>query len=283
MKTLTFRLHSKSFVERFSYPAGERQVRLTEDAIAMLKGVDRVIVSAILKSPEDIIDLALLRDAIQGVTSVPCVLLIPYLPYARADRRFVDGDCEGILTFSKLLFSMSWHQIITLDVHSKRALECLPNYVNVGAESFIRQAIEDFALEHGLNKLTVILPDKGAAARYQIPSFYGSNVYNIEIEQVICDKVREPETGKLLGFSVPPITSPAIIIDDLCDGGGTFLGIGASIDIRPLGLYVTHGIFSKGLEALKTRFSNIFSTDSFGVTSGVTIYHCFSKLAEEVK
>jgi ribose-phosphate pyrophosphokinase len=57
------------------------------------------------------------------------------------------------------------------------------------------------------------------------------------------------------------------VIDDLCDGGGTFIGIAQELRkagiTQPLYLYVSHGIFSKGLEVLFQHFDQIFTTNSF--------------------
>lgn len=54
-----------------------------------------------------------------------------------------------------------------------------------------------------------------------------------------------------------------LIVDDICDGGATFLKIAKELPNTNLYLYVTHGIFSKGLGDLSRYFIKIFSTDSF--------------------
>ena len=57
-----------------------------------------------------------------------------------------------------------------------------------------------------------------------------------------------------------------VIVDDICDGGGTFLGLATELKAKNAGeliLIVTHGIFSKGLESLTSVFDKIYSTNSF--------------------
>ena len=57
-----------------------------------------------------------------------------------------------------------------------------------------------------------------------------------------------------------------LIIDDICDGGGTFIGLAKELKQKNAGdlyLAVSHGIFSKGLEALNTYFTKLYTTDSF--------------------
>jgi ribose-phosphate pyrophosphokinase len=55
-----------------------------------------------------------------------------------------------------------------------------------------------------------------------------------------------------------------LLVDDICDAGGTFLGLqtileghGATSD-----LFVTHGLFSAGTKALRRSFRTLYATDS---------------------
>jgi len=57
-----------------------------------------------------------------------------------------------------------------------------------------------------------------------------------------------------------------LIVDDICDGGGTFLGLGEELKKKnagPLFLAISHGIFSKGFDELVKVYEQIFTTDSF--------------------
>jgi phosphoribosylpyrophosphate synthetase len=91
-----------------------------------------------------------------------------------------------------------------------------------------------------------------------------------------------------------------LIVDDICDGGGTFLGISDALGSRLrslgdvggdyiLGLYVTHGIFSKGFCDLIEKFDHVYTTDSFnrkeavcinGTTEWLTSYQCLPVMKE---
>jgi len=55
------------------------------------------------------------------------------------------------------------------------------------------------------------------------------------------------------------------VVDDICDGGGTFIGLADLLDERAMraDLYVTHGLFSQGTEKLVQRYSeHVICTDS---------------------
>ena len=86
------------------------------------------------------------------------------------------------------------------------------------------------------------------------------------------DKIRDPSTGKITSIECPEedlTGKTAIVFDDICDGGGTFLGIAKRLD--ELGaknkiLVVTHGIFSKGLDIMFDAYDEIITTNSFPQT-----------------
>ena len=261
---------------KFSYPAHEFQVRLTAESAATLsKNHDPVTIVARDLNPLRFMELALLRDAIAGIDNLGLSrnvdLVIPYLPYARADRRFTHGDCHGLMVLGRTLFAMSFSRILTLDVHSGEARKCVSGLENVSPEPLIEHAINDFAKRENAHKLNLLFPDEGAAKRYKLHPIYGCNTYAIETLSVFCWKKRDPVTGEMLGFEVPDPCefdkAPILIIDDICDGGATFIGIAASLarkGITPqMGLYVTHGIFSKGTAPLYDHFKTIYTTDSF--------------------
>jgi ribose-phosphate pyrophosphokinase len=121
---------------------------------------------------------------------------------------------------------------------------------------------------------TILLPDEGAVGRYD----------NLPWPTLNATKKRDPLTGKLSGFEVPPISKfgegPILIVDDICDGGGTFLGIAKELgNSRPLYLYTTHGIFSKGFVDLRAMFKRIYTTDSVRTdlqSEFLTVYDAFS-------
>lgn len=256
-------LHYPAHAEVFTYPGGEIQVRLRPEYITRIQECDGVSVAARITSANDIVGLALFCEAIEGVNIAASItLLLPYLPYARADRRFLEGDCLGIRTFGQLLASIAPMEIRSLDVHSKVAELEIPALVDVSPAPLIDKAIAAWG---GMNRAVhVLYPDKGALDRYCAGEFAGGKNWH-------ATKKRDPVSGKLSGFEVPNPAEfggqPVIIVDDICDGGGTFIGIADELGLprEQLALYVTHGIFSKGYAELYRRFGRVYCSDSFGV------------------
>lgn len=240
----------------FKYPAGEIQVRLKLETIKAVRKADEIRVWATIRDG-NFMELLLLMDAINGLQTFKqkITLILPYLPYGRADRRFLEGDCSGLSTIGRILNYATQDRIVTLDAHSNKSWAYVENIINIDPLSFIKQAVDTIG-----GDLTILLPDAGAK-RYKLDS--------LGLPVLQCEKKRNPETGQLLSFGVPSDikTKKILIVDDICDGGGTFAGIADQLDwFYPLNLkkylYVTHGIFSKGTAALH-MFDRIFTTDSF--------------------
>ncbi len=265
--------------EQFSYPAGEHQIRFRGRYAS-----DSVTVIARIRNGDDVMKLALLRSSLEHLPDVR--LILPYLPYSRADRRFTDGDCFGLEAFGALINSMAFHGVVTLDAHNPHAAHaCVNRLKDVSPARFMEQAIVDFAQRHKSRRITVLFPDEGARERYDssLPQGIECNTAKVRIVIAHCRKIRSAVTGKLEGFEVPPVESdyPAIVVDDICDGGLTFAGIAQRLNLLKLGLYVTHGIFSKGPEPLLRYFEHLYTTNSFlrvGSPPRITVFDALPEM-----
>lgn len=243
-------------VETFPYPAGELQVRLNSELIAEINAGAEVRVWTEWSDNDDLMHTALLVNAVKGLRPLRLTLILPYLPYARADRRFLPGDCFGLRVAADIINGMNCDRVVTLDAHSPVAEKLIQRLINVSPLRFITWASNIVEYMRADRELTIVLPDEGAS-RY--------NLTGLGHPIVQCKKERDSKTGKLLRFEVPSITTNAyLIVDDICDGGGTFLGIAEKVPVEKSAfLCVTHGIFSQGFRKLNTAFDRVFCTDSY--------------------
>jgi ribose-phosphate pyrophosphokinase len=245
MRTATFNIPDDrdKLYEVIKYPAGEIQVRLTAGGIDACTNKTRYIISA--NPIPDIIELAQLKSALDGIRRWDDrVLELMYLPYARADRRFQPGDCYGLKVFGDLINALGFDTVYSFDIHSDVSYSFVSNLINLDPIHHYDQ-ITPIIKNLGSKGLCLIAPDKGAKARYDLDT-YGLPV-------ITGGKVRKAKTGALSGFTIEPTIKKykkGLIIDDICDGGGTFVGLAKEIHrVNPkikLSLYVSHGIFSKG-------------------------------------
>lgn len=114
----------------------------------------------------------------------------------------------------------------------------------------------------------LICPDAGAIQR----TLAIANGINSQCQQAIevihCEKQRDPSNGKIRGIAVDShdlTGKTAVITDDICDGGATFIGIAKqlrSLNCQNIILYVTHGIFSKGLAVFDGLVDQVFTSNS---------------------
>jgi ribose-phosphate pyrophosphokinase len=181
-------------------------------------------------------------------------LIIPYLMGARFDRIMEPGDSFDLEVVANAINSCAWREVVLYDPHSHVSLDLIQDSVEVTNKTLVESYVLDNAV--------LIVPDKGAKAK---ASDYP--VWNPRLVDVVqCDKERDLSNGRITLKVLEPEKCEGrncVIIDDLCDGGGTFLAIASQINPAHLTLMVTHGIFSKDFRELEEKFQSIITTDSY--------------------
>lgn len=279
---------SREQLRSFSYPAGEWQVRIAENALDYLHGKRVVVVSDDATVPESLVQLNLLSSALSdpGLSVKEQTLVLPYLPYGRADRRFVQGDCDGLASFRSMLGS--WDRVVTLDAHNvARSAEL--GITSVAPIGLIMSAVFRFASSVKSSRIRVVYPDAGASARYHLPTVIGNNMKTVDVVFSSCKKTRDKATGRLSDPIVPDDigawNEPLLVVDDICDGGRTFINLAKCLPNLPRALYVTHGIFSQGVEGLLHLYDRLYTSDSLpraGEASSVIRLPFVSQLVAQI-
>lgn len=205
--------------------------------------------------PQDLFKIPLVVDAWKNLGKGNYVrLYIPYLPYARQDRICNQGEAFSSKVFCNFINECGFDRVIVLDPHSEDSIANLKRKQVIHQYLFARQAVDKFRPDY------LIAPDKGSTEKLK----FLAELVNLPIVQ--CLKTRDVNTGQFLGFEVPETlpSGKGLIVDDICDAGGTFLGLGKLLKDKgaTLGLYVTHGGFTKGTSQLFSIFDNIYTTNS---------------------
>ncbi|MBL1078270.1 hypothetical protein JK358_28065 [Nocardia sp. 2] len=205
-------------------------------------------------TPDDLLALGMWADLVRHHGQAVRVLM-PYLPAARTDR---DVPC-GAKVYATLINAFA-DELVYADIHSPLAERQLsgPKTAEIPLGTLASAVLPgDYDL--------VIAPDAGARHRAEavaaalggLPVGYGR-------------KRRDPATGRLGGFEFDPALVAgrrAVVVDDVCDGGGTFAGLAAAADFSAadrVDLWVTHGVFSGGprLAANLAPYARVYTTDS---------------------
>lgn len=191
-------------------------------------------------------------------------LHIPYLPYARQDKMVSNTSTFNLSVLANLINSLKCREVTAVDVHNPiYTANLINNFKNVHVGAIHELVVSENKIDF------VVFPDKGALIRY------GYSFPNRKI--ITCDKTRDQLTGAITGHKIEFASYEArdgvphkfLIIDDLCDGGATFISVAQLLrrdlegSVDSIDLYVTHGVFSKGKEhLLKNGINHVYTTNS---------------------
>jgi len=252
--------HAISGVELMHFPGGEPHVKGLWSLHST--DIDGFLITAKISDFNGIGMVAMLKDYLDRVNpQADIILYIPYLPGARQDR----GEPLGCKVYADMINAMKFDYVVCVDPHSDVMPALLERCLRIELHevfdiSYIRRASQYSPV--------FVAPDAGAVKKVEALST------KLHTDIRYGRKHRDIQTGELTGFSCDPIPhgSDAIIVDDICDGGGTFIGLAKVMNHPPeyTHLWTTHGIYSKGLKELSKHFATISCTDSFPVSHNGT-------------
>jgi ribose-phosphate pyrophosphokinase len=252
------------------FPDGQQTVDLT-DFNDLLRYEDAVKISSRLNTFQD---LELIICAVAAIRNIKpnreIALYVPYFMGARSDRKFMDGGVNYLKqVICPIINSLKLDSILVLDPHSDVLEACLDNYDKVDNHTVVKYALSDIDNKNDAQeRICLVSPDAGAYKKiFDVAKKFSIN--NV----VTANKVRDLKTSKILSTEVPNLPGSVgdelqyVIIDDICDGGRTFIELAKAIKTQradaKVYLIVTHGIFSAGFKELSQYFERIYTTNSY--------------------
>lgn len=232
-----------------NYPDGQRDIDIQID-----ENFDNAIIKTPMRSFADLEILLCATSTIRrrGIRDIS--VYIPYLLGARSDRQFKNTSSSYLTdVIAPVINAQGYTKVFILDPHSAVTTSSIYN-VRVIDSPLLEDISEDSIL---------IFPDMGARDRYE------DLIFGDDYRIGYCDKKRDLSTGKIISMglhSVIDTNARYHVIDDLCDGGATFINVAILLQekgIKKIDLSVTHGVFSKGFEELSKYFENIYTTNSY--------------------
>lgn len=248
--------------KNFTFSGGEPHIKIDPNF-----DVNQAItITHRLNSFNDLGLLCLTVDALRRMDVKIISLFIPYFPAARQDRVMIKGEPLSVKVYADILNAMNLEKVFVFDAHSEVTPALVNNCEVIPNHTFIQTVIKMIG-----NDVKLISPDGGALKKiYKVSEFLGG------VDVVECSKSRDVKTGRLSGFKVYEDDlqgMDCLIVDDICDGGGTFVGLAEELKNKNAGklyLAVSHGIFNKGFEVLNC-FEKIFTTNSFKDFEGESV------------
>lgn len=247
-------------IKTFTFSGGEEHVRVDADTmIALTEPGSRVIVHQEVRSGNDFMVLLMTKNAIDNILRfIPHTteLVMLYVPYARQDRVCEPGEANGIGAFAEALNNLNFDRVTVADPHSDVTPAVIHNLFVIPQEEIAMFAI-NWKLR--MEEFDLVSPDGGALKKI----FKLAKPMQLTVH--CAEKIRDTKTGDIVKTNINVEDfggKNLMIVDDICDGGRTFIELAKVLRERNAGkieLFVTHGIFSKGMKELNEHFDCIHS------------------------
>ena len=240
-----------------NFSDGEKHIKF----ITEINRKDSVKVICRITSMDELFILMQVGDILNRM-EVEWALVITYLMGMRMDRVMSFNEAFSLKIVAKTINDMHPDAVFIVEPHSDRTLKLINNSTPL-MNRFAEAAMTD--PEHNY---MIVFPDAGAKLRY------GAALEN-KVPMMTCHKKRDPATGKLSGFGIDnpevlneyPECNAFFVIDDLCDGGGTFCGIADQLkELRPdfhRTLAITHAVAARGIYKVMDYYNDLFITNSY--------------------
>lgn len=235
-----------------TYPDSQISVEIEVwEGYANINSGDTFTILSRMSSYSDLIKIVAANQVLQenGMrTELDC----PYILGARSDRRFKMTQSFDLKIVADIINSCNFDRVIVLDAHS----DVLPAMIN---RCIVRQPnwwISEFSINW--KDYLLISPDAGAYKKI----FGLAESLGCELESG--SKVRMPDGSPQVVIHGDVKNRHCAIIDDICDGGRTFVELGRLLKeqgAKSVTLFVTHGIFSKGIQL--ENIDAIYTTNSY--------------------
>lgn len=233
--------------DKFNFPCGEMNVRVKD-----YRDGSRVNLHFEFEKNEDIIELLLVSDALKSTGLKLEGISMPYVPFGRQDRIMVEGESLSLRVFAELINSIGTQVNIT-DPHSEVTTALIKNCKVLQQHEVFKRYFNN------LSNYWLISPDGGALKKvYKLAQ-------ELKAPVIECSKKRNVEDGAVTGIVVHATDlegKDCYIVDDICDGGRTFVEIAKVLKTLNCGkivLMVTHGFFTKGIGVFESLIDEVYT------------------------
>lgn len=238
------------------FPDGEVQITLEE-----FSHKDEVNVRCRITSAEDLFILMQVSDILVR-HGMYFSISIYYLMGMRMDRVMDFNRPFTLKMIVNILDNLGASEVALFCPHSDMSLDL---FRKTSAHQVYNEVWRGFVSK--LVKSTdyqIMLPDSGAVKR-----LYGNDPVDNHV--LVGQKTRDLKTGAItsIGIANPEALNGKriLLVDDLCDGGGTFCGLAKAIrEINKdaeIDIIVNHMVNPKGIENLSKTFDHVYFSNSY--------------------
>ncbi len=237
--------------EKIVYPDGQVSAKVV-DATSNPEMHD---IRMRLNSYEDLFYAASIKEALDYMGIPRVSIMIPCLFGQRSDRRPFTNQSLDMRVIANFINSCNFSEVVIYHPHCEQALiainRSVPIYPLANVNSIIKSLTED--------NLVLVAPDAGA---YKHVWAYGETS-----NTAVVGAVKHRDTSGKIDLAIlgDVKNKTCLIIDDLADGGYTFVVLAErlkQLGAKKVYLYVSHGYFNKGFDELKKNIDHIWCTNS---------------------
>ena len=271
-------------IERQKFADGEINVKFNES----IRGKSLIIVAQIEMPYENLFELLLTLDAARRCSAREIILVIPYLPHSRQERR---GDLRSPISarlLADLLQNAGANRIISMDLH----VSAIEGFYSIPFDKlspfdvFVNK-IKSMNIENPC----LVSPDFGFLKKMELyHRELNIPLHVIDKKREVANQVKEMTLiGDVKGKNV-------IMIDDIIDTASTLvkasdllLDYGAT----SVSVFATHGVLSNNAEdrLYNSRISKVYITNTIykgipyddGRISTIDVSTVFSKAIEKIQ
>ena len=250
-----------------AFSDGETMVEIAEN----VRGRDAIVIqSTCAPTNDNFMELLIMVDALRRASAQSITAVVPYLGYARQDRR---PRSARVPVTAKVVANMITHvgttRFLTVDLHAEQ----IQGFFDIPTDNLFAAPVfvSDIKERYDGSKLMIVSPDVGGVVRAR------SLARRLEADLAIIDK-RRPKAGvsEVMNIIGDVEGRHCIMVDDIVDSGGTLCNAGVALmkaGALSVDAYVTHGVLSGGAvsRVAASPLNSLVTTDSIPATEAVRV------------